>query len=130
MARELSRMVTAVHLTDNRDAAEEFRERWQREVPDVPLQIIESPFRQFVSPMLEYLHLLADTEPQRIVVVLPSFVARHWWERLLHNRDVLRLRPYLSEDPHFRLLDFPYRLTEEDRATQSGTGPGPGRSGS
>lgn len=112
MARELSPMVTAVHLTDKRDEAEEFRERWQRDVPDIPLQIIESPYRQFVAPMLEYLHLLAGTEPQRISVVLPSFVARHWWERFLHNRDVLRLRPFLSADPHVRLVDFPYQLRD------------------
>ncbi|HET9476268.1 MAG TPA: APC family permease [Dehalococcoidia bacterium] len=129
-ARELSRMVTAVHLTDNRESAEEFRERWQRAVPDVPLQIIESPYRQFVAPMIEYLHLLAETEPQRVVVVLPSFVARHWWERLLHNRDVLRLRPFLSEDHHVRLIDFPYKLTEDDRATRPGPGPGPDQTGS
>ena len=126
MARELSRMVTAVHLTDNREAAEEFRESWQRTVPDVPLQIIESPYRQFVAPMLEYLHLLAETEPQRVVVVLPAFVSRHWWERLLHNRDALRLRPFLSEDEHVRLIDFPYRLSEEE----AGPGPGPAQTGS
>jgi amino acid transporter len=110
MAREISRMVTAVHVTDKREEAEEFRERWHRAVPDIPLQIIESPYRQFVAPMLEYLHLLSSTEPQRIIVVLPSFVPRHWWERILHNREVLRLRPVLSRDPHFRLVDFPYRL--------------------
>jgi amino acid transporter len=121
MARELSRMVTAVHLTDKREEAEEFRERWRLGVPDIPLQIIESPYRQFVAPMLEYLHLLANTEPQRITVILPSFVARHWWERVLHNRDVLRLRPFLSQDPEIRLVDFPYRLGDENGG---GTPPG------
>lgn len=114
MAREISRMVTAVHLTDNREQAEDFRERWHRDVPDVPLQIIESPYRQFVAPMLEYLHLIANTEPQRMTVILPGFVARHWWERLLHNRDALRLRPFLSADPQIRLVDFPYRLGEDN----------------
>jgi hypothetical protein len=106
-------MVTAVHLTDKREEAEEFRERWRLGVPDIPLQIIESPYRQFVAPMLEYLHLLANTESQRITVILPSFVARHWWERILHNRDVLRLRPFLSgiRNPPG---DFPYRLGDEN----------------
>src|SRR5574341_1396528 len=100
-------MVTAVHLTDNREDAEEFRQSWQRIVPDVPLQIIESPYRQCVAPMLEYLHVLADEadkKDRRVVVVLPAFVPRHWWERLLHNRDALRLRPFLSEEKRFRLL--------------------------
>ena len=114
MAREIARMVTAVHLTDNREQAEIFREQWNRGVPDIPLLIIESPYRQFVAPMLAYLNRLGSTEPQRITVILPSFVARHWWERLLHNRDALRLRPFLNEDPRIRLVDFPYELEDED----------------
>jgi hypothetical protein len=126
MAREISRMVTAVHLTDNREQGEDFREQWHRGVPDIPLQIIESPYRQFVAPMLEYLHLLGSAEPQRITVILPSFVARHWWERLLHNRDALRLRPFLTEDPRIRLVDFPYRLDEEDGGTTPPSQPVPG----
>ncbi|HSP55244.1 MAG TPA: APC family permease [Dehalococcoidia bacterium] len=129
MARELSNMVTAVHVTDSREEAEEFRERWQRCVPDVPLQIIESPYRQFVAPMLQYLRLLAGTEPQRIVLILPSFVPRHWWERLLHNRDLLRLRPLLAEDPQIRVLDFPFRVNG-NRATPRPPESGPDQPGS
>ena len=129
MARELSSMVTAVHVTDSREEAEEFRERWQRCVPDVPLQIIESPYRQFVAPMLQYLRLLAGTEPQRIVLILPSFVPRHWWERLLHNRDLLRLRPLLADDPQIRVLDFPFRVNG-NRATPRPPESGPDQPGS
>ncbi|TMB99623.1 MAG: APC family permease [Chloroflexi bacterium] len=112
MARELSRKVSAVHLTDDREAAETFREQWSLAVPDIPVHIVESPYRAFVAPMLEYLELLERTEPQRITIVLPSFVPRHWWERLLHNRDVLRLRPFLKQRPQIRVVDFPYRLQD------------------
>ena len=113
MAREISSLVTAVHLTEDKEAAEAFRERWNRDVPDVPLLMIESPFRAFVAPMLAYVESLERAEPQRrITVVLPSFEARHWWERLLHNRDVLRLRPFLKERAGMRVVDFPYRLHE------------------
>jgi len=38
---------------------------------------------------------------------------RHWWERPLHNQDVLRLKPYLSKRPGVRVIDLPYRLEEE-----------------
>ena len=116
MGRELSSMVTAVHLTDDRERAEKFREEWNRAVPDVPLLVVESPYRAFVAPMLAYLESLVRTEPRRITVILPSFVARHWWERLLHNRDVLRLKPFLRERPSIRVVEFPYRLAEEENA--------------
>ena len=111
MARALSSFVTAVHLTDDRAGAEEFRERWNEAVPDVPLLLIESPYRAFVAPMIAFVESLERSEPdRRISVVLPSFVARHWWERLLHNRDILRLRPHLRKRPRVRVIDFPYRL--------------------
>jgi hypothetical protein len=59
--------------------------------------------------MLAYLERLSETETRRITVVLPTFVARHWWERILHNRDVLRLRPHLKREG-VRVVDFPYRV--------------------
>jgi hypothetical protein len=125
MAQEISPLVTAVHLTENREQAEEFRERWAAAVPDVPLMLIESPYRQFVAPMMAYIDLLERTErDRRVTVILPSFVARHWWERLLHNRDVLRLRPFLKERPGVRVIDFPYSLEREG----AGGGPAPSAS--
>jgi len=118
MAREISPMVTAVHLSDSREEAERFAEEWERAVPDVPLLIIESPYRSFVAPMLAYLERLDEQEDQRITVILPTFVAKHWWERILHNRDVLRLRPFLKGRPGLRVVDFPYQLYE-DRPPES-----------
>jgi amino acid transporter len=113
MARAVSSHVTAVHLTDDKEDAERFREEWSGAVPDVPLIVIESPYRAFVAPMLAFVESLERAEPnRRIVVVLPSFVVRHWWERLLHNRDVLRLKPHLRKRPSVRVLDFPYRLQD------------------
>jgi amino acid transporter len=118
MAREMSRMVTAVHLTDDPGKADEFREEWSQAVPDIPLLIIESPYRAFVAPMLAYIESLERTEPQRITIILPSFVVEHWWERILHNRDVLRLRPFLKEHESLRVVDFPYRIKDANAAGQ------------
>jgi len=106
-------MVTAVHVSENREEAERFAKEWERAVPDVPLLVIESPYRAFVAPMLAYLERLDEQEEQRITVILPTFVPRHWWERILHNRDVLRLRPFLKGRPGLRVVDFPYQLYED-----------------
>jgi hypothetical protein len=63
--------------------------------------------------MLAYVGSLQRSEPGvPIAVVLPSFVPQHWWERPLHNQDVLRLKPYLSNRPGVRVIDFPYGLVE------------------
>ena len=110
-ARERSGRVTAVHISDSREDAEKLRSLWAEAVPDVPLLVIESPWRAFVAPMLTYLDLLERTEAdERIVVVMPRFVVRHWWERLLHNQDALRLKPHLRKRPRVRVVDFPYQI--------------------
>jgi energy-converting hydrogenase Eha subunit E len=112
-AREFSGKVTAVHLVDDKEEAEEYRARWEEMIPDVPLLIIESPYRAFVAPMLAYLESVERAEPDvRITVVLPHFVPRHWWERLLHNQDALGLKPHLRKRPRVAVIDFPYRLEE------------------
>jgi len=109
MARALSSLVTAVHLTDDRARAEEFRERWNEAVPDVPLLLIESPYRAFVAPMIAFVESLERSEPGRqISIILPSFAARHWWERLLHSHDVSRLRRCAKALKTVRVVEFPY----------------------
>jgi amino acid transporter len=112
-ARELSGRVTAVHITDDREEAQDLRARWEKVVPDVRLLIIESPYRAFLAPMVAYIGSLQRSEPEApIAVVLPSFATRHWWERPLHNRDVARLKPHLSRQPGVRVIDLPYRLED------------------
>ncbi|MDR7540555.1 MAG: APC family permease [Armatimonadota bacterium] len=112
--RELSGRVTAVYITDDREEADELRARWEKMIPDIPLLIIESPYRAFVAPMLAYVGSLQRAEPGgNITVVLPGFVPRHWWERPLHNQNVLRLKPHLRKQPGVRVIDLPYRLEEK-----------------
>jgi amino acid transporter len=108
MAREISGKVTAVHLTDDRAAAEKFRERWKRVVPDVPLLVIESPYRSFVAPMVAYVQSVVSSE-ERVTVILPAFKAHRPWQRFLHNRDVLRLRPHLNQ-VGVQVVDYKYDL--------------------
>jgi amino acid transporter len=111
LARELSAVVTAVHLSDDREAAEQFRVRWNRAVPDVPLLIVESPYRAFVAPMVALVQRLRETEPRkRISLILPTFATRHCWERLLHNRDVTRLKGALRDRSGVSVLSFTYDL--------------------
>jgi amino acid transporter len=109
MARALSSSVTALHVTDSNDDAVKFRERWERLTPDVPLLIIESPYRAFSAPILAYIDSLRQTEPdRRITVILPAFKSHHWYERLLHNQAIRNLKPFLDQLPEVRVAEFDY----------------------
>jgi len=120
MAQEIGSEVTAVHLTDDIEQAERFQAEWNATLPGVALLIIESPYRAFAAPMLAYLENLQNAEAdRRIVVILPGFKAHHWWESLLHNRAIRRLKPYLAQFPNVRIVDYLYDVSRGDRRPSS-----------
>jgi hypothetical protein len=43
------------------------------------------------------------------IIVLPEFVARHWWDRLLYNQSAKRLKSALVGREHTVIADVPYR---------------------
>jgi hypothetical protein len=114
VARSVAPDVEAVLISDNLDDAALLRERWEKQVPSVPLVVVESPFRELVNPLLAYLDVLDQSwpshKPQPITfVVIPEFVARHWWERMLFNQSANRLRRALIGRPRTVVVNVPYR---------------------
>jgi hypothetical protein len=58
---------------------------------------------------MAYVELRRRAEPSAgITVVLPSFVPRHLWERLLHNQHVLSLSSLLRRRPGVKVTEFPF----------------------
>ena len=125
VARSISEQVTAVFITDDPEAAVELRERWQRQVPGVPLVVVESPYRALVGPLVAYLDVLdrawpPDKPAPITFVVLPEYVARSWWERILYNQSARRLRSVLLGRPHTVIVGVPYRRDDADRLKHGG----------
>ncbi len=120
VARSISDDVRAVFITESPEDADELRRRWERQMPGVPLVVVESPYRALVGPLQAYLDVLdrawpPDKEAPVTFVVLPEYVARRWWERILYNQSVKRLRSSLLGRPHTVVVNVPYR--REDHAS-------------
>ncbi len=113
VARQMSGEVTAVHVSDDAASARRLKERWARLVPDVPLVIIESPYRALTEPLLAYIDAVDRGDTRRpVMVVLSEFVPQRWWEWILHNQTALRLKLRLFFRPNTIVLDVPYRIGE------------------
>jgi amino acid transporter len=114
-ARSISHNVTAVHVTDDEDEIVRMKQEWAALGTDIPLVIIESPYRALVGPLLKYID---EVDKQRtgdtITVVLPEFIARHWWEQLLHNQSALRIKAALLFRPGTVVTSVPYHLERAD----------------
>ena len=110
-ARSISESVSAVHISDDEAEIEQMREGWESLKTDVPLVIIESPYRSLVGPLLSYLDELQKQVPSAtLTVVLPEFVPRHWWEQILHNQTALRIKAALLFRPGTVVTSVPYHL--------------------
>jgi amino acid transporter len=112
--RTLAKDVRAVYVTESAEDGEALRLRWDRQLGDVPLVIVESPYRAVVSPVVAYLDVLdqawpPDREAPVTIVVLPEYVARHWWDRLLYNQTAKRLKAALVGRERTVIADVPYR---------------------
>lgn len=123
VARSIADNVTAVFISDDAETSLAMRTLWERQVPGVPLVIVESPYRALAGPLLAYLEILDLAWPPEkpapvTFVVVPEYVARHWWERVLYNQSARRLRTMLLGRPHTVVVDVPYRRddpTDEDQ---------------
>ena len=110
-ARALSKNVTALHVTDDLEAADELRKRWKEWGSDVPLVILESKYRALSGPLMHYLDAVAKKNPETpLTVVLAEYVPRRWWEWPLHNQTALRLKGALFFRPNTCVIDVPYHL--------------------
>jgi len=108
--RSMSRDITAVHVTDDVDGAEEIRTRFERQIPGIPFVIVESPYRQLVRPLIRYLEYTAGRfEDDVLVVLLPEYVPRHWWEKYLYNENARRIREALLGRKNILIADVPFR---------------------
>ena len=137
VARSIGDDVRAVFITEDPVRAEAMREQWERQGPHVPLVVVESPYRALVGPLTAYLDVLdrawpPDKEAPITFVVVPEYVARNWWERILYNQSARQLRTALLGRSHTVVVGVPYRREDErpeDRHEHDGppdaTRPGP-----
>jgi amino acid transporter len=108
--RTMSDDVTAVHVTDDLEAGERIRDRFDKQLPGVPLVIVESPYRSLVPPLVRFLEAAADGSGEDVVVVLlPEYVPRHWWERFLYNENGQRIERALLGRSNILVAEVPFR---------------------
>ncbi len=92
-AREISKDHRAVHIEINPADTQRLKERWEQWGGDMPLVIIESPYRSLIGPLVEYVRQVRQDHPRHLItVVLPEFVVTKWWERALHNNSAFLIK--------------------------------------
>jgi amino acid transporter len=105
--------VTAVHISMEPEQTRKIQERWKKWGGDVPLIILDSPYRSLVRPLLNYIEEVdARWDHDMVTVILPEFVPAKWWHHLLHNQTSLLIKGALLFRKNKVVTSVPYRLEQ------------------
>lgn len=112
-ARSMSSQIIAVHVNTDNERAQRTKEKMAKYAPDIDLVILDSPYRQFVRPMIAYVEALHQQNPNAFVtIILPEFIPAHIWEKVLHGRTAQRLRSEFETHPNVAVVLVPYLLED------------------
>jgi hypothetical protein len=104
---------------DPADHGEELIREWHDREMDVPLVIVEAPFRDIGVPLLAEIRRHTVRGDTLVTVVLPELIPLHWWEGFLHNQTGLFVKEMLLTEPDVVLTSVPFHLRHpEIGATQ------------
>ncbi|MEY4397861.1 MAG: hypothetical protein RLZ53_437 [Actinomycetota bacterium] len=105
-----------LHIAVDPERSEQFQKEWKDYGIKVPLKIIDSPFREFSAPLIEYLegHRVRYGR-ERIAVYLPKYIVGHWWEAIFHNHRANRLRTRLLYVRGVMVTLVPWRLESAEK---------------
>ncbi|MEU3315141.1 APC family permease [Streptomyces sp. NPDC006687] len=116
---KLTRSDTLEALSISVDTAETkaLKQEWERRGINVPLKILDSPYREITRPVVEYVKGLRSENPRDAVsVYIPEYVVGRWYEHLLHNQSALRLKGRLLFTPGVMVTSVPYQLESSELA--------------
>jgi hypothetical protein len=118
-AESISSEIKAVYVETDGGSAERVRQEWERWGFEAPLEIVASPYRSIIAPILDFIDAedARHNDGQLATIVLPEFVPARWWQVLLHNQTAFLLKLALlyrkRRFGHVRaIVDIPYYLRE------------------
>ena len=103
-----------VSVVSDLEEEKHIRREWKESGLPVPLTLVASPFRDITQVVISYVRSRRQRSPEEMLVVyIPQFLVRHWWENILHNQMALRLSRSLLRIPGVVLTIVPWKLGED-----------------
>lgn len=116
-ARSMSADVVAVMADIDPEGTARVRADWHKWCNDVPLVVLDSPYRSTIAPLMDFLEEV-DKRPADhalAVVVIPEFVPAKIWQKYLHNQTARLLKDailYKEGRKHDRIIiSVPFHLS-------------------
>jgi len=111
-AQGLGTPTTAIHIDVDSAQRERVEHHWRAAGYEFPLEIVASPFREIVDPLVDYLR-----ERRRkalpgtlICAVIPEFVVPGRITQILHNQTGLAIKGILAAEVGIAVTSVPFHL--------------------
>jgi hypothetical protein len=109
-ACEQSREVIALHVQFDPDEPSTVAMRWRRQVPNIPLVVIDSPYRTVTDPIAAYITDRLHRAPYQVTVMIPVLEVKRWYQRPLVNQSLKPLKKMLHGQRHVDVIPFAFPL--------------------
>lgn len=110
-AQALTKDCRAVHVTLDERSAQRIRDDWMRVGTQIPLVILESPFRSLVEPIIEYVdQAIAENPGNTVTVIVPQAIPKFAWQGLLHSNIATVLKKRLASRKNVVITNVRYFL--------------------
>ncbi|MEI8131821.1 MAG: APC family permease [Leptolinea sp.] len=111
-AKTLTEDITAVHISTDQSESEKIQKKWEIWGDGTRLVILDSPYRLFVEPLLEYIDQIdQNRQPnEMITIVVPEFIPRNWLANALHTQTATVLRWALRFRKNIVITNVPYQV--------------------
>lgn len=111
-ARRLSDDVTAVHVAIEPLESDRVRQKWKTWGEGVRMVILNSPYRLFLEPLLEYIaEIMQQRQPGEIItIVVPEFVSNNRLTSALHTNTAELLHGQLKRQEGIVIINVPYQV--------------------
>jgi hypothetical protein len=108
--------VQAMFLVTDNAEADAMASAWVERGFEIPLVMVEAPFRDLGAPLLEEIRKHTARGDTIVTVVLPEVVPTRWWQNLLHGQTALYFKRLLLFEPHVVVTSVPLHLRSPEQA--------------
>ena len=109
-ANSISNNITVLHVCRHPEHARSLRKQWEELKVPFELVIIETPYRDIIRPMDDYLwERESKLKPgENISVITIKLVVEHWYDLILHNQTTYFLSRNLGKHKNVATVILPF----------------------
>lgn len=102
--------VVALHISTDEKQSELLRKKWVETGIDVPLEVVNSPYRELIEPVEDYISKREQNlEPgDMITIVMSRFMEESWFANILHNQTTYFIMQRLRRHRNVSTVLVPY----------------------